>query len=139
MTRSDDALSLHRQTLAVRAGVEPSQYGENSEALYLSSGFLQPDATTSVYVNVAKGVQPLTVNSGYTAASEAGLARWRKALAEPWETFANRRFADADTVELHTVNLAPTLDLLGNDLHRSVAPLVAALASPKAGRSSPHC
>lgn len=47
MTRSDDALSLHRQTLAVRAGVEPSQYGENSEALYLSSGFLQPDATTS--------------------------------------------------------------------------------------------
>ncbi|GAB4090462.1 PLP-dependent aminotransferase family protein [Hydrogenophaga soli] len=47
MTRPDDALSLHRQTLAVRAGVEPSQYGENSEALYLSSGFLQPDATTS--------------------------------------------------------------------------------------------
>ena len=29
---------------------------------------------TSMYVNVAKGVQPLTVNSGYTAASEAGKA-----------------------------------------------------------------
>jgi O-succinylhomoserine sulfhydrylase len=47
MALPDHAQPLHRQTLAVRAGVEPSQYGENSEALYLSSGFLQPDATTS--------------------------------------------------------------------------------------------
>ena len=38
---------LHRDTLAVRAGIDPSQYGENSEALYLTSGFLQPDAETS--------------------------------------------------------------------------------------------
>ncbi|MFZ2295870.1 MAG: aminotransferase class I/II-fold pyridoxal phosphate-dependent enzyme, partial [Polaromonas sp.] len=38
---------LHRDTLAVRVGVERSQYGENSEALYLSSGFVQPDAETS--------------------------------------------------------------------------------------------
>ncbi len=37
---------LHRDTLAVRAGIEPSQYGENSEALYLTSGFLQPDSET---------------------------------------------------------------------------------------------
>ncbi|HYF41767.1 MAG TPA: O-succinylhomoserine sulfhydrylase, partial [Ramlibacter sp.] len=29
---------LHRDTLAIRAGIEPSQYGENSEALYLTSG-----------------------------------------------------------------------------------------------------
>ena len=40
---------LHRDTLAVRAGIEPSQYGENSEALYLTSGFLQPDAETSAH------------------------------------------------------------------------------------------
>ena len=39
--------NLHRDTLAVRVAVEPSQYGENSEALYLTSGFLQPDAETS--------------------------------------------------------------------------------------------
>ena len=39
--------NLHRDTLAVRAGIERSQYGENSEALYLSSGFVQPDAETS--------------------------------------------------------------------------------------------
>ncbi len=39
---------LHRETLAVRAGVEPSQYGENSEALYLSSSFVQPDAETAM-------------------------------------------------------------------------------------------
>lgn len=39
--------NLHRDTLAVRVALEPSQYGENSEALYLTSGFLQPDAGTS--------------------------------------------------------------------------------------------
>jgi len=39
--------NLHPDTLAVRAGVERSQYGENSEALYLTSGFVQPDAETS--------------------------------------------------------------------------------------------
>jgi len=38
---------LHIDTLAVRAGIAPSQYGENSEALYLTSGFLQPDAATA--------------------------------------------------------------------------------------------
>ncbi len=38
---------LHRDTLAVRAGIERSQYGENSEALYLTSSFVQPDAETA--------------------------------------------------------------------------------------------
>lgn len=38
---------LHRDTLAVRSAGERSQYGENSEALYLTSGFVQPDAETS--------------------------------------------------------------------------------------------
>lgn len=38
---------LQRETLAVRLAVERSQYGENSEALYLSSGYVQPDAATS--------------------------------------------------------------------------------------------
>ncbi|HEY0885483.1 MAG TPA: O-succinylhomoserine sulfhydrylase [Ramlibacter sp.] len=38
---------LHRETLAVRAGIAASQYGENSEALYLSSSFVQPDAETA--------------------------------------------------------------------------------------------
>ena len=35
---------LHPDTLAQRVAVEPSQYGENSEALYLTSGYLQPSA-----------------------------------------------------------------------------------------------
>ncbi|NTV87063.1 MAG: O-succinylhomoserine sulfhydrylase, partial [Burkholderiaceae bacterium] len=35
---------LHLDTLAVRAAVERSQYGENSEALYLTSGYVQPSA-----------------------------------------------------------------------------------------------
>ncbi|WP_342618416.1 O-succinylhomoserine sulfhydrylase [Rhodoferax sp. GW822-FHT02A01] len=35
---------LHRDTRAVREAVERSQYGENSEALYLTSGYVQPSA-----------------------------------------------------------------------------------------------
>lgn len=38
---------LHPDTLAVRAGLERSQFGENSEALYLTSSFVQPDAETA--------------------------------------------------------------------------------------------
>jgi O-succinylhomoserine sulfhydrylase len=34
-------------TLAVREGLPPSQYGENSEALFLTSGYVQPDAASS--------------------------------------------------------------------------------------------
>ena len=43
-TYSDE---LHIDTLAVHAGVDRSQYGENSEALYLTSGYVQPDAATA--------------------------------------------------------------------------------------------
>ena len=35
------------ETLAVREGLPPSQYGENSEALYLTSSFVHPDAETA--------------------------------------------------------------------------------------------
>ncbi len=42
MTRKK--IDLHRDTLAVREAVERSQYGENSEALYLTSGYVQPSA-----------------------------------------------------------------------------------------------
>jgi len=38
---------LRPETLAVRAALAPSQHGENSEALFLTSGYLQPDAETS--------------------------------------------------------------------------------------------
>jgi O-succinylhomoserine sulfhydrylase len=38
---------LHLDTLAVRAAVDRSQYGENSEALYLTSGYVQPTAADS--------------------------------------------------------------------------------------------
>jgi O-succinylhomoserine sulfhydrylase len=38
---------LHPDTLAVRVGIERSQYGEHSEALFLTSCFVQPDAETS--------------------------------------------------------------------------------------------
>lgn len=39
--------NLHPETLAVRLSVERSQYGENSEALYLTSGYVQPSAQVS--------------------------------------------------------------------------------------------
>ncbi len=39
--------NLHPETLALRTAVDKSQYGENSEALYLTSSFCQPDAETA--------------------------------------------------------------------------------------------
>lgn len=47
MTQKKLPDKLHRDTLAVRVAQDRSQHGENSEALYLSSGFVQPDAETS--------------------------------------------------------------------------------------------
>ena len=44
---SKSKTKLQRETLAVRAAVPRSPYGENSEALYLTSGFVQPDGETS--------------------------------------------------------------------------------------------
>lgn len=38
---------LRAQTLAVRTGLPPSPHGENSEALFLSSAFVQPDSATA--------------------------------------------------------------------------------------------
>ncbi|MDR6537005.1 O-succinylhomoserine sulfhydrylase [Variovorax soli] len=47
MTHRSLPPGLHRDTLAVRAALERSQYGENSEALFLTSSFVQPDAETA--------------------------------------------------------------------------------------------
>ncbi|MCX7225398.1 MAG: O-succinylhomoserine sulfhydrylase [Burkholderiales bacterium] len=44
MTQPTPPRPLHRDTLAVREAVARSQYGENSEALYLTSGYVQPTA-----------------------------------------------------------------------------------------------
>ena len=44
MSQKQNPLALHPDTLAVRAAVARSQYGENSEALYLTSGYVQPSA-----------------------------------------------------------------------------------------------
>lgn len=38
---------LRPETLAVRTALEPSQHGENSEALFLTTAFVQPDAESS--------------------------------------------------------------------------------------------
>lgn len=38
---------LHLDTLALRTGLPPSQYGENSEALFLTSGYVQSSAESS--------------------------------------------------------------------------------------------
>jgi O-succinylhomoserine sulfhydrylase len=47
MTHKTLPPDLHIETLALRTALEPSQYGENSEALFLTSSFLQPDAATA--------------------------------------------------------------------------------------------
>jgi O-succinylhomoserine sulfhydrylase len=38
---------VRRETLAVREGLPPSAWGENSEALFLTSSFVHPDAATA--------------------------------------------------------------------------------------------
>jgi O-succinylhomoserine sulfhydrylase len=38
---------LRPETLAVRTAMAPSQHGENSEALFLTSAFIQPDSATA--------------------------------------------------------------------------------------------
>ena len=47
MTQRELPDDLHLQTLAVRVATQKSQYGENSEALYLTSGYVQPSAEVS--------------------------------------------------------------------------------------------
>jgi O-succinylhomoserine sulfhydrylase len=49
MTEKKLPAGLHRDTLAVRAALAPSQHGEHSEALYLTSGFVQTDAATAAH------------------------------------------------------------------------------------------
>jgi len=45
--RRDLPADLRRDTLAVREGLPASQWGENSEALFLTSSFVHPDAATA--------------------------------------------------------------------------------------------
>jgi O-succinylhomoserine sulfhydrylase len=45
--RVDLPHDVRRDTLAVREGLPPSPWGENSEALFLTSSFVQPDAATA--------------------------------------------------------------------------------------------
>lgn len=47
MTQKPLPKGLHLDTLAVRSAVDKSQYGENSESLYLTSSFTQPDCETA--------------------------------------------------------------------------------------------
>ncbi len=47
LPRVDLPADARLDTLAVREGLPPSQWGENSEALFLSSSFVHPDAATA--------------------------------------------------------------------------------------------
>ncbi len=76
MTSKPLPQNLHRDTLAVRAGVERSQYGENSEALYLTSSFVQPDAETARkrFANEEEGYTYTRVGNPTVTAMEQRLA-----------------------------------------------------------------
>ena len=47
LPRVDLPADARLATLALREGFPPSQWGENSEALYLTSSFVHPDAATA--------------------------------------------------------------------------------------------
>jgi len=67
---------LHRDTLAVRTALDRSQYGENSEALFLTSSFVQPDAETSArrFAGTEEGFT-------YTRTSNPTVASFERRLA----------------------------------------------------------
>lgn len=68
--------SLHLDTLAVRAAVERSQYGENSEALYLTSGYVQPSAQSAAarFANQEEGFTYARYGNPTVASFEKRLA-----------------------------------------------------------------
>jgi O-succinylhomoserine sulfhydrylase len=47
LPRKDFSADVHIETLAVREGLPATQWGENSEALFLTSSFNHPDAATA--------------------------------------------------------------------------------------------
>lgn len=76
MTERSLPPGLHRDTLAVRTALEASQYGENSEALFLTSSFVQPDAETSArrFAGTEEGFT-------YTRTSNPTVASFERRLA----------------------------------------------------------
>ena len=90
MTESTLPPGLHADTLAVREAVERSPWGEHSEALYLTSSFVQPDCATAArrFANEEPGyTYSRTANPTVTsferrlAAMEAPSAPWPPAPA----------------------------------------------------------
>jgi O-succinylhomoserine sulfhydrylase len=79
MTDRQLPAGLHPDTLAVRTGHARSQYGENSEALYLTSGFVQPDAEASrAALPVKKTATPTAAPATPPSpASSSAWPRWK--------------------------------------------------------------
>jgi len=67
---------LHLDTLALRTALEPSQYGENSEALYLTSSFLQTSAASAArrFAMEEEGYTYTRVGNPTVSSMEARLA-----------------------------------------------------------------
>ncbi|MDM0074529.1 O-succinylhomoserine sulfhydrylase [Variovorax sp. J2P1-59] len=76
MTERSLPPGLHRDTLAVRTALDRSQYGENSEALFLTSSFVQPDGETSArrFAGTEEGFT-------YTRTSNPTVASFERRLA----------------------------------------------------------
>ncbi|MDD5325587.1 MAG: aminotransferase class I/II-fold pyridoxal phosphate-dependent enzyme, partial [Polaromonas sp.] len=68
--------NLRRETLAVRAATDKSQYGENSEALFLTSSFVQSDAGSAVrrFANEEEGFIYSRFSNPMVASMEQRLA-----------------------------------------------------------------
>jgi O-succinylhomoserine sulfhydrylase len=67
---------LHRDTLALRTALAPSQHGEHSEALFLTSGFVQPDAATGArrFAGIEEGFTYSRTSNPTVASFEQRLA-----------------------------------------------------------------
>ena len=87
--RVDLPAGVHADTLAVREGLPPSAWGENSEALFLTSSFVHPDAATAAApVTVALAVTSILfaiVHWGVlTEGSQVGALATQVVLSVGW-------------------------------------------------------
>ena len=77
---------VRRDTLAVREGLPPSQWGENSEALFLTSSFVQPDAATAAarFCQRRRGIHLFALHQSNGHDVRAGALPRLKAPADAW-------------------------------------------------------
>ena len=83
IAKTDLPAGLRLDTLAVREGLPPSQWGENSEALFLTSSFVHPDAATAAarFANEEEAFVYSRFSNPTVTMMERRMRRWKAPAA----------------------------------------------------------